>query len=60
MKGGQEVAADLVVDASGRLSRVQSWLVEGGYETPRTVEVNPHLGYSGAVFSAPEEVSRHL
>ena len=56
MRGGQTLAADLIVDASGRMSRVQSWLTEGGYATPRTVEVNPRVGYSGAVFSVPEEV----
>ena len=37
-------------------TRVQSWLTEGGYETPRSVEVNPRIGYAGAMFSVPEEV----
>ena len=56
MKGGDVLDADLVVDASGRLSRVQGWLTEGGYKTPRSVEVNPRIGYAGSVFSVPEEV----
>ena len=36
-------------------TRVQGWLSEGGYETPRSVEVNPRIGYAGSVFSVPEE-----
>ena len=35
---------------------MQGWLTEGGYETPRSVEVNPRIGYAGSVFSVPEEV----
>ena len=58
LKGGETLAADLVVDASGRLSKVQSWLAEGGYATPRSVEVNSCVGYSDAVFDVPPEVRR--
>ena len=56
VKGGQVLDADLVVDASGKLSRVQGWLTDGGYETPRSVEVNPRIGYAGVLCSVPEEV----
>ena len=44
------------MDASGRLSKVQSWLAEGGYEKPRSVEVNSGVGYSDALFDVPPEV----
>ena len=56
LKGGETLPADLVVDASGRVSAVQSWLREGGYAPPRTVEVNAGVGYSGAIFGVPQEV----
>ena len=58
LKGGETLAADLVVDASGRLSRVQSWLADGGYAKPRSVEVNSGVSYSDAVFDVPPEVCR--
>jgi len=56
LKGGETLPADLVVDASGRVSAVLAWLREGGYALPRTVEVNAGVGYSGAIFDVPQEV----
>ena len=56
LKGGETLTADFVVDAAGKLSRVQQWLSDGGYDTPRAVEVDANIGYSGGIFSVPDEV----
>ena len=50
--GGQErvVAADLVVDASGRGSRLPHWLEELGHERPREETVRVDLGYATRLF----------
>ena len=56
LKGGETLVADLVVDTSGRGSKVTSWLKDGGYEAPRSVEVNPNVSYYSTVFEAPQEV----
>ena len=48
-----EVRADLVVDASGRMSKVPEWLELLGYERPREVIINSHLGYASRVFRPP-------
>ena len=56
LKSGAILAADLVIDASGRRSKVQTWLEEGGYSAPMTFEVDPGVGYSSAIFEVPPEV----
>ncbi len=56
LKGGETLGADLVVDTSGRGSKVASWLQAGGYEAPRSVEVNPNVAYYSTVNEAPQEV----
>jgi len=38
--------ADLIVDATGRGSRLPSWLPELGYEPPKEVRVSAKLGYA--------------
>jgi 2-polyprenyl-6-methoxyphenol hydroxylase-like FAD-dependent oxidoreductase len=48
-----EVRADLVVDASGRMSKVPEWLEQLGYERPREVIINSHLGYASRIFRPP-------
>ena len=44
------VAADLVVDASGRGSRTPLWLAELGYDRPAEEEVRIDLAYTSARF----------
>jgi 2-polyprenyl-6-methoxyphenol hydroxylase-like FAD-dependent oxidoreductase len=44
--GEQECAAALVVDASGRGSRLPAWLEALGYAPPETEVVEVHMGYS--------------
>ncbi|MFI5783903.1 NAD(P)/FAD-dependent oxidoreductase [Nocardia sp. NPDC051570] len=40
------IAADMIVDASGRGSQTQSWLEKRGFPRPRKVELNIQLGYA--------------
>lgn len=43
LRGGASIAADLVVDASGRGSRTPKWLQAAGWAPPETVTVDSHL-----------------
>jgi 2-polyprenyl-6-methoxyphenol hydroxylase-like FAD-dependent oxidoreductase len=45
-----ELTADMVVEASGRMSKVPEWLGQLGYEQPRQTIINSHLGYASRVF----------
>lgn len=49
--------ADLVVDASGPRGMTKTWLADGGYPVQdiRTVEVDPHVGYTMEVLDVPNE-----
>lgn len=46
-----EVAADVVVDASGRGSRLPAWLVSLGVAAPSTEEVDARIGYAVREFA---------
>jgi 2-polyprenyl-6-methoxyphenol hydroxylase-like FAD-dependent oxidoreductase len=46
-----QIAADLVVDASGRGSRLPTWLASLGVEAPSTEEVDARIGYSVREYS---------
>jgi len=48
-----ELEADLVVDASGRMSKTSEWLEESGYDRPREVTISSHLGYASRIFKRP-------
>jgi 2-polyprenyl-6-methoxyphenol hydroxylase-like FAD-dependent oxidoreductase len=50
----RELAADLVVDASGRGSRAPVWLAEAGHPQPTTTDVDPNMGYASRVFHIPK------
>jgi len=51
----QEVlSADFVVDASGRSSRATRWLKELGYEPPKEVVIDAHLGYTSRLYRIPK------
>jgi 2-polyprenyl-6-methoxyphenol hydroxylase-like FAD-dependent oxidoreductase len=61
MWGGpvQQLAADLVVEASGRMSCAPEWLLALGYPPPRESEVNAHLGYATRLYRrSPEQTQR--
>ncbi|MDQ3316520.1 MAG: FAD-dependent monooxygenase [Actinomycetota bacterium] len=53
----EEVAADLVVDASGAGSRAPRWLEEIGYEAPEETVVDARLGYATRWYRVPEGFS---
>ena len=55
-----ELAADLVVDATGRRSRTPQWLADHGYEAPPTEEVGVDLAYSTVVVDRPPETRRAI
>ena len=56
----RELAADLVVDATGRRSRTPEWLADHGYEAPPTEEVGVDLAYSTVVVDRPPETQRAI
>lgn len=49
----EEIAADLVVDASGRASHAPRWLESLGYEPPEETSINSFLGYASRVYRIP-------
>lgn len=55
--GTHQLAADLVVDASGRGSRAPAWLSEGGYGTPAKTHVDPNIAYACRIYRIPEGFS---
>ena len=50
----EEIAADLVVDASGRASKAPEWLRAIGLEPPAETTVDSLSGYSTRWFTAPD------
>ncbi|MCX4696015.1 NAD(P)/FAD-dependent oxidoreductase [Streptomyces sp. NBC_01408] len=52
-EAGRLIAADLVVDASGRGSRARNWLQELGVSGIRRAEVDSGLVYATRIFEAP-------
>lgn len=44
--GEETLAADLVVDCSGRESRAPEWLKALGYEAPEEIVIDSHVGYA--------------
>jgi 2-polyprenyl-6-methoxyphenol hydroxylase-like FAD-dependent oxidoreductase len=47
------LAADLVVDASGRGSRAPAWLAELGYVPPPETAIDAGLGYASRIYRRP-------
>ena len=54
-EGREDFAADLVVDASGQVSRTPRWLAELGLEVPRETVVDAGLGYATRWYEVPED-----
>jgi 2-polyprenyl-6-methoxyphenol hydroxylase-like FAD-dependent oxidoreductase len=52
------VAADLVVDAAGRGTRLPVWLEQWGYQRPREDVVEVGIGYASHQFRLPEGLIR--
>lgn len=51
--GERVLPADLVVDASGRGSRLPDWLTDLGLPLPKETVVDAHLGYATRVYAIP-------
>jgi 2-polyprenyl-6-methoxyphenol hydroxylase-like FAD-dependent oxidoreductase len=49
------VAADFVVDASGRKSQAPRWLEEFGWPTPEETHIGVNIAYASAKFRVPAE-----
>ncbi|MEV6241096.1 FAD-dependent monooxygenase [Lentzea sp. NPDC051838] len=49
------VDADLVVDASGRASKLTTWLSDAGVAVPEPVVVDSRTGYATRLYTAPED-----
>lgn len=54
----EELAAELVVDATGRTSRTPTWLEDHGYPSPATDEVHVDLAYSTVLLERPADDRR--
>ena len=57
--GEQTLAADLVVDATGRGSRTPQWLVELGFPAPAEDEARVNLAYATRTFRRDDSVPYH-
>ena len=49
------MTADLVIDTSGRMSKLQKWLTGAGLTLPQPDELNVSLGYSTRYYRIPSE-----
>ena len=55
-QGGAEIIhADLIVDASGRNSRLPDWLAELGYPVPAETTVDAQAGYATRIYKRPAD-----
>jgi 2-polyprenyl-6-methoxyphenol hydroxylase-like FAD-dependent oxidoreductase len=54
LRSGETIAADLVVDATGRGSRAPAWLDAIGYPAPPETVVDPLLGYASRFYAIPD------
>jgi 2-polyprenyl-6-methoxyphenol hydroxylase-like FAD-dependent oxidoreductase len=52
----EELAADLVIDASGRGSRAPQWLVSLGYPQVEETTVKVHIGYATRIYRRPSHL----
>ncbi len=55
-RGAAELAADLVVVADGRNSRLPDWLTALGYEPPQETVINSFQGYASRLYRPPARV----
>jgi 2-polyprenyl-6-methoxyphenol hydroxylase-like FAD-dependent oxidoreductase len=53
----QQLAADLVVDASGRSSRTPTWLADADYAKPAETHVDPNIAYASRIYRIPDGFS---
>lgn len=58
LRGGERLAARLVVDATGRASKAPAWLAALGHPVPAVTRYDSHLGYTSRYFKIPEDSGR--
>ncbi|MEV4195798.1 NAD(P)/FAD-dependent oxidoreductase [Streptomyces toxytricini] len=58
LRGGEELPARFVVDATGRGSRAPAWLTALGLPAPRTTRYDSHLGYSSRYYALKPDPER--
>ncbi|MCX4783170.1 FAD-dependent oxidoreductase [Streptomyces sp. NBC_01264] len=58
LRGGERIAAALVVDATGRTSKAPAWLTALGHPAPQVTRCDSHLGYSSRYFEIPHDPGR--
>ena len=58
LDSGEVVPADLVVDATGRGTRLPVWLEKWGYERPREETVDVGIAYASQQCTSPRACSR--
>lgn len=51
----ETLPAELVVDATGRRSRLPGWLERLGYERPAETRINAHLAYATRIYRRPDD-----
>lgn len=54
LQSGETLAAELVIDASGRGSQAPSWMEELGYEAPEEWHVRAYMGYASQLVRLPD------
>ena len=52
------LAADLILDTSGRSSAAFQWLSSQGYPTPNQTVVDAHAGYASRIYAQPKNSAR--
>ena len=52
-----QLKADLVIDCSGRGSRITKWLKELGFKDVESTVIDPKLGYASCLLKIPENYS---
>jgi 2-polyprenyl-6-methoxyphenol hydroxylase-like FAD-dependent oxidoreductase len=56
-QGPVEIAADLIVDASGRTSKGLDWIAAAEFERPAETIINAHVGYATRAYCRPPNFS---
>ncbi|MGH7434531.1 MAG: NAD(P)/FAD-dependent oxidoreductase [Polyangiaceae bacterium] len=56
--GAEDIAADLVIDASGRGSKAAQWLTAAGLPAPDDETVEPFAGYASRFYRRPRAEER--
>lgn len=54
LQSGDQVAADFVVDATGRGTKTPKWLETLGFDAPQTSEVRMYMGYATQIVRIPD------